>query len=1143
MTGRIQNEDIKSEAELIAAGADKTRLPNDTKLYVTQYGINQRLDEAIRDMKIGAGDVPLRLYASTTPDAKLNFKSNILQIIDGTSKTSSPIDALLNVFPASSIDFQTGAIVGGTFKYQGVSLVLPAGTVGQFRRFVFALQADGSISVNYGSEQATVGALEDFGALVDSLGGNPIGFIDLECTNVSGQYKTAGSATNIIENKVGGVSRIFWLGAGGGGGGGGDSSLKLQAIALNVATLKKGFLRFDDKIIGIEADLAFDLMTEVNSLGITSPANDTRYHLYLDMTFLPAASTHSTLDYPYYEITSGTDSMLVVLAQSPQDGVDLTRYVPLADLLTNGSGDYTGKGDSPRKIHHSPSVNVVPLVQTIGPNLIGSVGSADNYVAHLKDADSYPSVLNSSSLSLYALAADPNDSIGSRNLTNNGTIVFTGTDIMGQANMAAVLNGTTQSFSSTDTFFNTGDTVDFTADIWMAANDWTSGPSQLMSKGFSASDRGWGFELQPTGEFQFYVPATASTISQKVIPNPGFVDGTWHHFTVRYVAATDTWTFFIDGIPMDTIVQANLVSTGNIFRIGARYNTPEEFFAGKVCQFGYAQRALSDLEIQKLASARIDIAAGVSAERQIWHGDYISAGGLRTQLENWILDKKDTKLYVNLGSTAADSFELRLYDGNAGATTVPIRGLNKFYVSDPFVGGELDHGINSMPTDVRLLYDEEGNGQYKDIATDVEVKFDNTKLYADLSSYTIDSTHRLRVVASVGVAAIGAEYPIPDQTVASGTLLAGQTDINVGKPFRVDRYSNTQHGEVLLVIDGLIVKRNVGNATADPAADGNYEEVDNGTGQGTILRMNSVSGSDREWSVISNGMAFATPTSSIDARLQTLAGQIDLMVPVLADVSGNPTTAFQGASNDADLLAFGGRVTDLEEENKSNVRTSEGAGTTTLTAADKRNQSFDLTANRTVVLPSTGIVVGEKFRFDNHTTNNSVLSVQSSNLSVLTMANSCNSHGEIRRGHIVLMALQNAPTTPAHWRVTECNEEGEYTPTVTNQANLTSISAQVSFYSRIMNKVSVVLSFTATPSAAVVNDADATLPVVSNVTSIAHLTGVVTSVGDPGNGSSTTAYGVGYCWALVAGKAYIRCTQPSAGGSRSFIANLQYLLR
>jgi hypothetical protein len=55
MAGRLQNEDFKTEAELVAAGADKTHLLGDTKVYVTANGINNTLYNAIVAGTIGGG--------------------------------------------------------------------------------------------------------------------------------------------------------------------------------------------------------------------------------------------------------------------------------------------------------------------------------------------------------------------------------------------------------------------------------------------------------------------------------------------------------------------------------------------------------------------------------------------------------------------------------------------------------------------------------------------------------------------------------------------------------------------------------------------------------------------------------------------------------------------------------------------------------------------------------------------------------------------------------------------------------------------------------------------------------------------------------------------------------------------------------
>ena len=53
--GYLQNEDFKTEAELVGAGGSVSQLLNDTKIYVTGNGINKTLDDAIVDGDIGGG--------------------------------------------------------------------------------------------------------------------------------------------------------------------------------------------------------------------------------------------------------------------------------------------------------------------------------------------------------------------------------------------------------------------------------------------------------------------------------------------------------------------------------------------------------------------------------------------------------------------------------------------------------------------------------------------------------------------------------------------------------------------------------------------------------------------------------------------------------------------------------------------------------------------------------------------------------------------------------------------------------------------------------------------------------------------------------------------------------------------------------
>jgi hypothetical protein len=115
----------------------------------------------------------------------------------------------------------------------------------------------------------------------------------------------------------------------------------------------------------------------------------------------------------------------------------------------------------------------------------------------------------------------------------------------------------------------------------------------------------------------------------------------------------------------------------------------------------------------------------------------------------------------------------------------------------------------------------------------------------------------------------------------------------------------------------------------------------------------------------------------------------------------------------------------------ANVRGTEGTGTTTLTDADNREQVFNLSAGRTVVLPTTNIKAGDVWVFDNLSASND-LTVQSSNTTSLTVANGANQDATVRGGYVVLRALVNSPTTPANWLVEKVNESFSLSGTPTS---------------------------------------------------------------------------------------------------------------
>ena len=186
-------------------------------------------------------DSPCRMHAGfPLADSKLYIEPNRVKRSNGVTILTPPLKKQIANIPLSTLDFQTFAQVGAAFQITFPGSIIPAG---QFVRFALTLKFDGSIECSFSAAAATVAALPDAGPLFAS-GGIPIGYLDLQSTSsVQNAFKTAGSATNIIENEVGGVSRIFTFGSGGaGGGGGGEITTTVQTIApggtIQVSTLE-----------------------------------------------------------------------------------------------------------------------------------------------------------------------------------------------------------------------------------------------------------------------------------------------------------------------------------------------------------------------------------------------------------------------------------------------------------------------------------------------------------------------------------------------------------------------------------------------------------------------------------------------------------------------------------------------------------------------------------------------------------------------------------------------------------------------------------------------------------------------------------------------------------------------------------------
>jgi len=188
-------------------------------------------------------------------------------------------------------------------------------------------------------------------------------------------------------------------------------------------------------------------------------------------------------------------------------------------------------------------------------------------------------------------------------------------------------------------------------------------------------------------------------------------------------------------------------------------------------------------------------------------------------------------------------------------------------------------------------------------------------LLIDYMSYNVSSSSQITFVnftADDGevftgiidaVARTGIQLVDAAPLVSTGELAIAAFDFNVGQLFEINKYSSSQVGGVIVYRNGAQQFRNTSNSAV--TLDGNYYEVNNGSGTGQVIRFNSApSGSSDSILVVSNGLMAYNPDGSALQRIESISGKIDSMVPTLAALAGVPQSTFGGVTN-VDLKSFG----------------------------------------------------------------------------------------------------------------------------------------------------------------------------------------------------------------------------------------------
>jgi len=541
----------------------------------------------------------------------------------------------------------------------------------------------------------------------------------------------------------------------------GDASFKVQDVAADGSTtIKGGYLILAD---GRElatydgsgtasTDFGGDLAIDLDNLE-GSPADNTTYYLYIDINALAAQITTSDTGRALYGVQ---EAQLVLSADAP-DSVALSQLIPLGLVrhTTGGVWGTTAFATLAFRRHDKPVQFINPLVYSTS-QVVGAVGTSGQIMAgHILTDQSFPDTDLTGDIVYWNLAADSNDdSVNGKNLTNNGTAPFSGTNIFGATTSAADLNGSTHYFSSTDAFFNPGN-ASYTVGGWFKMDAWASGATEvLFSTAGSTSDRSFGVYKASTDILYCLSTNTASNwdTTLPMSPDTSVLSG-WQHIVIRYDASADVFACFINGLEVTKAnVAAQRAASSAQFNIGAWYATPANYMAGEVEDVFFSNSALADEDVRKLYSAKLSLSAiQLEPGNQQWFAQYSRSDGLlQGELSpGWIVDKRKDALYFNLGLDAADTVRIAMRDIGFGSTSVASArrydsGWQAAEQSYP-----LAHGLPIFPTAQSFFYDDAGAIRKYPIGQFCSVS--DTQLNCEIDSLiTIDATHKYRIILASG---------------------------------------------------------------------------------------------------------------------------------------------------------------------------------------------------------------------------------------------------------------------------------------------------------------------------------------------------------------------------------------------------------
>lgn len=162
--GKIQNEDIKSSAELVTDGGAENQLPNDDKAYLSALGINKVFKTAIEDGRVNVVPNVFTVASTGAHFASLQAAHDSAKIVSGSKIVvfeSAALNAAVAIIkPDIEIEFRPGVTYskGGGAPTRALTLSSAANGViirgGRFSGFSGGSDAD--IEVDAAAEHVRI---------------------------------------------------------------------------------------------------------------------------------------------------------------------------------------------------------------------------------------------------------------------------------------------------------------------------------------------------------------------------------------------------------------------------------------------------------------------------------------------------------------------------------------------------------------------------------------------------------------------------------------------------------------------------------------------------------------------------------------------------------------------------------------------------------------------------------------------------------------------------------------------------------------------------------------------------------------------------------------------------------------------------